>query len=156
MTPIDKFLDWFNKQDIKTRDVIAFQLLCLAPDFDLFEQDVMIDDIEIFRQYLSKEKIAEKVVGKLLFVKYAIDYIVIDYDREDIWVETQKSVQNTILKGESEGHDMDYIKETPSEVAKRFEFRKNFKEDWTAFCSKHLSFETLDRYMDDDLLKNPE
>jgi len=155
MTPIEKFLEWFNLQDIPTRDTVAFEVLYMAPDFDLAQQKGLTNTAEIFKQYLSKENTAAKIVGKLLYVKSAIDFNVTKFDSIDDLIDSQNMHQNIIQKGETEGKDMDFLKKLHSEGSDRYALRKSFKENWTVFCDEYLNFEKLDNYMLEDFLKRP-
>lgn len=147
----ENFLDWFKNQDSGWRDTIAFEILFLAPNYDISNNE-SLDTFVNFTNYIKNDLESTKKIGKLIYIINAIDFIVNDYDNIDTLIDGQNIIKRVIEEGELNGKNMNYMKNIHSQGNQKFEERKEFKQNWIEYRDANLSFEILDTVLKKCLL----
>jgi hypothetical protein len=102
MTPIEKIWKWFEGQNEIQRDNAVFEVLYFAPDYDMGQYGSSLSTYEVFIKYLTFDLSMKQNVGKTLYVKNAIDFIVNGYDNDDSLMNSQSKTKNAISQHEIE------------------------------------------------------
>lgn len=152
MTIIENLLEWLESQDTNWRDTVLFEVLMLAPDYDLTKFNYTTDHFLSFREYINNDPNGTKKIGKLIYIINAIDFTVLNYGEIDTLIDSQNLLKNIIVEGESEGKDMDYLKKIKMKGPENFEAKKEFKNNWIEYRDENLQFEILNKILEDSLL----
>jgi hypothetical protein len=149
MTPIESFLHWFENQNKELDDTIAFLVLSLVPDFDMIKNGLSGDMSEKLREYLTNNSDYHKIVGKALFVRSTIDFLVDDYDDIDKHIVMQNITLQVIEEGRAKGYNVDSSIRLYETGAARLDQRKEYKNNWKDFCRNQFTYETINIYLRD-------
>jgi hypothetical protein len=147
---VDNFLVWFDNQEVSIREGVAFEVLYYAPDFEFSAKDILKVE-EAFKAYLTRTAPLGKVIGMLLYIKNAIDFVVHKYDDIDDFIQSQNIKKSIIESGEMEERDMTALKNNFLDGAANHEKRKIFKENWINYRD-NLNFNTFDKLLLSDFI----
>ncbi|MFH6968243.1 MULTISPECIES: hypothetical protein [Flavobacterium] len=152
MRIIENLLEWLENQNTNSRDTVLFQILMLAPDYDLTKFNYTTDNFLNFKEYLNNDTGDTKKIGKLIYIINAINFTVLDYDEIDNLIDSQVLLKDIIVSGESEGKDMSYLRQIHINGGENFEAKKEFKNNWIEYRDENLKFEILNKILKNSLL----
>jgi hypothetical protein len=153
MTPLETFLNWLENQNEEIIDIITSQILSFAPDFDMAKNGESGAMFEKLKTYLTSDIKVLKIVGKAIFVKSLVDFITIDYDNLNSFIESQDLFTSIMKIGINEGLNIDISKKYLETGPARFEMRKEFKYNWTDFCATQFNFKIINHYFENNFIK---
>lgn len=151
MTPTEAFLNWFDNQNKEENEAIAFFFLTLTPDFDTEKNLLSGKKSEKLKAYLTSESNVYTLIGKLLFVRSAFDFLTDVYDDEKRFNVTQNILLKVSQKAEAKGLNASDSQNLYETGHIRFEQQKEYKKNWKIFCENEFTYKAINKYYNDSL-----
>lgn len=151
MTPTEAFLNWFDNQNKEENEAIAFFFLILTPDFDSENNLLSGKKSEKLKAYLTSESNVYTLIGKLLFLRSAFDFLTDVYDDEKKFNDTQNAALKLSQKAEAKGLDASDSRNLYETKPIHFEQRKEYNKNWKNFCENEFTNKAINKYYKDSM-----
>lgn len=153
MTPTETFLNWFDNQNKEQNESIAFFFLILTPDFDAEKNLLSGKMSEKLKAYLTTESNVYTLIGKLLFVRSAFDFLTDVYADEERFNISQNFFLKLSQEAEAKGLNASDSQNLYGTGHIRFEQQKEYKKNWKNFCENEFTYKAINKYYMDSLMK---
>ena len=109
METIRILIEWLRTQDKNMTDHLINLSLYTAPDSKI-SLDPNRDSIEILKEYLEADKKAAKIVGRLIYIKGAIDFYTMKFGDIDEHITQQNRLKNMMTDGDDDSASNDLFR----------------------------------------------
>lgn len=124
-------------------DYVLNMSLYTAPDCQL-SLDPTRDPIETLKEYLETDKKSPKIVGRLIYLKGAIDFYTMKFGDIDEHIAQQNRLKNMMSDGDDDSTSTDFFRRSYENGNETYAKQSDFKANWEAFCEQYFNASVFD------------